>query len=376
MAGIYIHIPFCRKMCHYCNFHRALVDENINVLLKSLVKEIELRKNYLGHDFVETIYFGGGTPSILEISEINLIISTIRNNFKTDDNPEITLEANPDDLGREYLQKLIENTLINRLSIGIQSFYDEDLKLLNRRHNSVQAKESVAYAQEAGFSNISIDLIYGLPGMTADRWKSNLKQAFKLNVQHISAYHLTFEPGTEFYRLLNEGVLSQLSDNESLKQFELLIELAQKNKFIHYEISNFAKDEYYSIHNTNYWKQKKYLGIGPSAHSYNYISRQWNIADNNKYIEGVNNSRPYTEKETLDATMKYNDYILTSLRTMWGTDLSYIESSFGAKYSAHIAGKSKKFLDGSNLTEDRNILKLTEKGKFISDYIISELMFP
>ncbi len=376
MAGIYIHIPYCRKLCHYCNFHRTLLNENINVFLKSLLKEIELRKNYLGNDIVETIYFGGGTPSILDIPEINLIISTIRNNFKIYDNPEITLEANPDDLRRNYLQELIDNTLINRLSIGIQSFYDDDLKLLNRRHNSLQATESVAYSQEAGFSNISIDLIYGLPGMTTGGWKSNLQQAFKLNVQHISAYHLTFEPGTEFYRLLNKGILSRQSDDESLKQFNLLTDLAQKNKFIHYEISNFAIKDYYSIHNTNYWKQKKYLGIGPSAHSYNYISRQWNIADNSKYIEGISKGIPYTEKEKLDTAMKYNDYILTSLRTMWGADLVYIENTFGAIFSDHAAGKSMKFIDGGNITKDANVLKLTEKGKFISDYIISELMFP
>lgn len=376
MAGIYIHIPYCRKLCHYCNFHRSLINENTGIFLKALVKEIELRKNYLDNKPIKTIYFGGGTPSILDIPEINLIISTICNNFKVNDNPEITLEANPDDLSREYLQELNANTLINRLSIGIQSFHEEDLKLLNRRHNSLQATESVACAQKAGFSNISIDLIYGLPGMTTDKWKSNLQKALKMDVQHISAYHLTFEPGTEFYRLLNEGVLFQLPDDESLKQFELLINLAQKNGFIHYEISNFAKEGYYSIHNTNYWKQKKYLGLGPSAHSYNYISRQWNIADNNKYIEGVSKDKPYREKEILDTTMKFNEYILTSLRTMWGTDLAYIENSFGVKYSDYISGKSIKFLDTGSIIKDRYILKLTGKGKFISDYIISELMFP
>ena len=375
MAGIYIHIPYCRRLCHYCNFHRSLLNENTGIFLTALVKEIELRKNYLDNETIKTIYFGGGTPSILDIPEINLIISTICNNFKVDDNPEITLEANPDDLSRKYLQELIGNTLINRLSIGIQSFYDDDLQLMNRRHNSLKSTESVTYARKAGYSNISIDLIYGLPGMTTDKWKSNLMQAFKLNIQHISAYHLTFEPGTEFYRLLNEGILSQLPDDESLKQFEVLIKLAQKNGFIHYEISNFAKEGYYSMHNTNYWKQKKYLGIGPSAHSYNYISRQWNIADNKKYVEGVGKGNPYTEKEMLDTTMKFNDYLLTLLRTMWGIDLAYIENSFGAKYSDHIAGKSKNFLNAGSITKDGNILKLTKKGKFISDYIISELMF-
>ncbi len=376
MAGIYIHIPYCRKLCHYCNFHRSLLIKNISVFLDALVKEIEIRKNYLGHELIETIYFGGGTPSILNIREINLIISAIYNNFKVNDNPEITLEANPDDLGRDYLEGLMNNTPVNRLSIGIQSFYDDDLKLMNRRHSSLQAAESVEHAQKTGFSNISIDLIYGLPGLTTGKWISNLQQAFRLNVQHISAYHLTFEPGTLFYRFFNEGKLSQPSEDESFKQFEVLTSLAQKNRFIHYEVSNFAKEGYFSIHNTNYWRQKKYLGIGPSAHSYDYNSRQWNIADNKKYIEGINKGNPITKKETLATTTKFNDYLLTSLRTMWGIDLRYIKNIFGLKYSDYITLKSKKFIDADNMIKDRTILKLTNRGIFISDYIISELMFP
>jgi len=376
MAGIYIHIPFCRKLCHYCNFHRSILIKDVSVFPDALVKEIELRKNYLDNELIETIYFGGGTPSILDIRQISLIISQIYNNFKVNDNPEITLEANPDDLGMDYLQGLMNGTPVNRLSIGIQSFYDDDLKLMNRRHNSLQAAESVKNAQKTGFSNISIDLIYGLPGMTTDKWISNLQQAFTLNVQHISAYHLTFEPGTLFYRFLSEGRLSRLSEDESLKQFKVLTSLAQKNRFIHYEISNFAREGYYAVHNTNYWRQKKYLGIGPSAHSYNYNSRQWNIADNKKYIDGINKGSPFTEKETLDTTTKFNDYLLTSLRTMWGIDLRYIKNSFGPQYSDSLAGKSKKFLDAGSMLRDRTILKLTNRGIFISDYIISELMFP
>jgi len=375
MAGIYIHIPFCRKLCHYCGFHRSVLIKNINAFLNALVKEIEIRKNYLDRESIETIYFGGGTPSILEIPEINLIILAIYNNFKVNNNPEITLEANPDDLDADYLQGLMNNTPVNRLSIGIQSFYDDDLKLMNRRHNSLQAAESVKYARETGFSNISIDLIYGLPGLTTDKWVSNLQHAFKLDVQHISAYHLTFEPGTIFYKLLSEGKLLKLSEDESLKQFKSLTNLAKKNRFIHYEVSNFAKEGYFSIHNTNYWRQKKYLGIGPSAHSYNYNSRQWNIADNIKYIEGINKCNPFTEKETLNTTMKFNDYLLTSLRTMWGIDLSYIKNSFGSKYSDYIISNTKKFLDAGSMVKKNTNLKLTNRGIFISDYIISELMF-
>jgi oxygen-independent coproporphyrinogen-3 oxidase len=376
MAGIYIHIPFCRKLCHYCNFHRSVLIKNINAFLDALVKEIEIRKNYLGNELIETIYFGGGTPSILDIPEISLIISAIHNNFKVNDNPEITLEANPDDLSRDYLQGLINSTPVNRLSIGVQSFYDDDLKLMNRRHNSLQAEESVKFARKTGFSNISIDLIYGLPGMNTDKWISNLNKSFSLNVQHISAYHLTFEPGTLFFRFLSEGKLSQPSEDESFNQFQALTRLAQKNKFIHYEISNFAKEGYFSVHNTNYWRQKKYLGIGPSAHSYNYNSRQWNIADNKKYVEEINRGMPFTEMEALDTTTKFNDYLLTSLRTMWGVDLNYIENYFGSRYLNYINGKSKKFLDAGNMEKNRTILKLTNRGIFIADYIISELMFP
>ncbi len=376
MAGIYIHIPFCKTLCHYCNFHRSVLTENTGGFINALVKEIELRKNYLGDELIETIYFGGGTPSVLDFRQINMLISSIYNNFKVNDNPEITLEANPDDLSRDYLRELMDNSAVNRLSIGIQSFYDEDLKLMNRRHNSVQAAESVKYAQKTGFTNISIDLIYGLPGLTSDKWISNLKQAFGFDIQHISAYHLAFEPGTLFFHYLGEGRISQPSEDESLKQFELLTSMAQKNRFIHYEISNFAKQGCFSVHNTNYWKQKKYLGIGPSAHSYDLNSRQWNIADNDKYIEGINKNNPVTEKEILDTATKYNDYLLTSLRTMWGMDLDYIKNSFGPQYSDHITGKSKKFLDAGNMLKDRTILKLTGKGMFISDYIISELILP
>jgi oxygen-independent coproporphyrinogen-3 oxidase len=376
MAGIYIHIPFCRKLCHYCNFHRSIISKDLKGFLNALVREIEIKRNYLGGELIKTIYFGGGTPSILDINEIELIISAIYNNFKLSKNTEITLEANPDDLSRDYLQRLMNNTSVNRISIGIQSFYDEDLKLMNRRHSSLQALESVKNAQKTGFSNISIDLIYGLPGLTHEKWMSNLRHAFNLDIQHISAYHLTFEPGTLFYRFLSEGKLSHPSEDESLKQFEILTGMAQKNRFIHYEISNFAKKGYYSVHNTNYWRQKKYLGIGPSAHSYNFNSRQWNIADNDKYIEGINKGNKYTEKEILDTTTKYNDYLLTSLRTMWGINLRYIKNSFGSKYSDHVKSKSKKFLDAGNMIKVKTTLKLANRGIFISDYIISELMFP
>jgi oxygen-independent coproporphyrinogen-3 oxidase len=374
MAGIYIHIPFCRKLCHYCNFHRTTNISNIKVLVNALIKEIGLRKNYLENEPVETIYFGGGTPSILHVKELSAVTGAIYNTFRVNKDSEITLEANPDDLTKEYLNDLKNSTPINRLSIGIQSFYDEDLKLMNRRHDSIQALQSVKLSQEAGFSNISIDLIYGLPGLTSKKWYSNLLQVFNLNVQHISAYHLTFEPGTTFAKLLNEGKLSPIPEDESMEQYELLLDVSKTRGFIHYEISNFALEDYFSEHNSNYWKQKKYLGIGPSAHSYNIASRQWNIADNKKYIEGMNAGNPMTETETLDIKSKYNDYILTSLRTMWGADINYIREAFGNEYGKFVLNKSKTFSEDNIIQHNKNILRLTPRGQFISNYIISELI--
>jgi len=374
MAGIYIHIPYCRKLCHYCDFHRSIHAGDINSFLDALIKEIELRDNYLDNEPVETIYFGGGTPSILKISEINLVTDKISDKFSLTGNPEITFEANPDDLNSRYLYELKNSTLINRLSIGTQSFNDADLKLMNRRHNSLQALQSVKDAHKAGFSNISIDLIYGIPGMSASKWETNIRQAINLGVQHISAYHLTFETGTLFYKYLNEGKLIRLSEDESLKQYETLTDLTRKNKFIHYEISNFAKEGYYSIHNSNYWKQKKYMGIGPSAHSYNLISRQWNVADNKKYIDGINKGIPSVKKETPGTKARFNEYLLTSLRTLWGTDMKYIEETFGKEYSDYVSARILKFLSAGTMIQDKSVLRLTNRGKFISDYIISELV--
>ncbi len=374
MAGIYIHIPFCRKFCNYCNFHRSTYVRNKNILVKALIKEIGLKRNYLDNEPIETIYFGGGTPSILSVTELSAITGTIYNTFNVIENAEITLEANPDDLTTKYLYEVKRNIPINRLSIGIQSFYDEHLKLMNRRHDSVQALQSVKLSQEAGFSNISVDLIYGLPEMTAKMWYSNLLQTFNLFVQHISAYHLSFEPGTVFNKLLNEGKLARLSEDESLKQYELLIEVSKNRNFIHYEISNFALEGCFSVHNANYWKQKKYLGIGPSAHSYNLISRQWNISDNSKYLEGIKKGKPYTEIEILNTQTKFNDYVLTSLRTMWGINIDYIENSFGKTYAEFISERIRKFSESYIIKQDNNY-KLTHRGQFISDHIISELIF-
>ncbi len=346
----------------------------MNDLVKTLIKEAGIRRGYLDNEPVETVYFGGGTPSVLSIGQLSEITGAIYKTFDVNDNAEITLEANPDDLNAGYLAALRNNSGINRLSIGIQSFFDEYLKLMNRRHDSMQALQSVKLSRKAGFSNISIDLIYGLPGMTTKKWSSNLLQTFNLGIQHISAYHLSFEPGTVFYKSLNEGKLSLLSEDESLEQYELLVELSGNRGFINYEISNFALEDYFSIHNTGYWKQKKYLGIGPSAHSYNLISRQWNISDNEKYIKGIMSGDPRFEIEILDTRSKYNDYVLTSLRTMWGADINYIRNSFGRHYAEFILDKSRAFPEANIMLHDNNILRLTTRGRFISNYIISELI--
>jgi oxygen-independent coproporphyrinogen-3 oxidase len=375
MAGIYIHVPYCKKLCHYCDFYRSLYTGDTVAYTDALAREIELREDYLDKESIETIYFGGGTPSVLEINELNLITDKIGQKFSVTDGAEVTLEANPDDLTASYIHELKQDTLINRLSIGIQSFNDAELKLMNRRHNALQAFESVKEAKNAGFTNISIDLIYGIPGMTAGGWTKTLQHAMDLGVTHISAYHLTFEPGTVFYEYLNKGKLIAPTEDESLRQYGILVETANKNRFIHYEISNFAREGYFSLHNSNYWKQKKYMGLGPSAHSYNLVSRQWNVADNKKYMDSINKGITCARRETLDTKTRFNDYLLTSLRTMWGTDLEYIEGAFGPEYVDYMEAGITKFLSAGTMKRKKSVLTLTDRGKFISDYIISELIF-
>jgi oxygen-independent coproporphyrinogen-3 oxidase len=374
MAGIYIHIPYCRKLCYYCDFHRALYAGDAGAFLNALAREIDLREDYLDNEPIETIYFGGGTPSVLKIQELNFITEKIQQKFSVADSAEITLEANPDDLDVSYINGLRHDTAVNRLSIGIQSFNDAELKLMNRRHNARQALQSVSEAKKAGFTNISIDLIYGIPGMTTGEWTKNLSLAMDPGITHISAYHLTFEPGTVFYKYLNEGKLIAPSEEESLSQYETLINMTHKNKFIHYEISNFGREGYFSLHNTSYWRQKKYMGLGPSAHSYNTVSRQWNVADNKKYIYSINKGIVRARKEILDKKTRFNDYLLTSLRTMWGTDMEYVAAAYGPEYSDYLEAGIIKFLSAGTMIKNKNILTLTDKGKFISDYIISELI--
>ncbi len=374
MSGIYIHIPFCRKKCFYCDFYKTTSLKYKDDFIKALYKEIKIKDNFLQDKNIDTIYFGGGTPTLLTINEIENILDEIYSNFSINSNPEITFEANPDDLNKHYLQNLIK-TPVNRLSIGIQSFFDDDLKLMNRRHNAGEAINAVKEAQNQGFTNISGDLIYGLPNMTGEKWQKNMNIFFDLEMQHLSAYHLSYEENTIFYKFLKSGKLSEVEEDKSNEFFTMLIEESAKRDFIHYEISNLAKSGYFSRHNSSYWQQKEYLGLGPSAHSYNIKKREWNISNVEKYISRIGEGQLFYENEELDDRMNYNDYIITSLRTIWGSDITYIKENYGKKYSDFCLYSAKKYLAGNFLTLSSNKLILEKKGKFISDKIIEDLFY-
>jgi oxygen-independent coproporphyrinogen-3 oxidase len=375
MAGIYIHIPFCKKLCFYCDFYHIISVDDNSVFVDTLVKEASLRQDYLGTETVSTIYFGGGTPSVLSVKELGTLLDQINKLFRVEENCEITIELNPDDVNSKYLAG-IKKLNINRISLGIQSWRDSDLKMLNRRHDSAQAIMALKETFKAGFENITIDLIYGIPGMNGQEWASNLDFSFSFDIKHLSAYHLTFEKGTVFGKMLEKGLIYEIDEDESASQFNILIEKTESAGFVHYEISNFGKPGYFSVHNSNYWKQVNYLGLGPSAHSFNGYSRQWNIRDLKGYIKSVNKGKSFSEREELDAKARFNEYIMTSLRTMWGIDLEYIERTYekeGYDYVVNLAGK---FRDYGMMKLNKKNLVLTNQGKMISDNIISEFMMP
>ncbi|HBC79941.1 MAG TPA: coproporphyrinogen III oxidase [Bacteroidales bacterium] len=374
MAGIYLHIPFCRKLCSYCDFYHVITQAENKSYVSALVKEAGLRREYLGNEIISTFYLGGGTPSVLPAEEIEAILN-IRKLFKVDENCEITIELNPDDVNKDYLQRLRDSG-INRVSLGIQSWRDSDLKLMNRRHNAGQAADALEQTLKSGFENVTIDLIYGIPGMTTADWSSNLDISFSYDIKHLSAYHLTIEPGTVFGKMKEKGMLSELDEDESGAQFHLLIDKALSAGFIHYEISNFGKPGYFSIHNSNYWKQVSYLGLGPSAHSFNGYSRQWNVRDVKKYVKAVESGSLLFEREELDKKTRFNEYIMTSLRTMWGIDLDYVEKAFDKEGYDYVVNLSGKMVDYGLMKQENKTLVLTNQGKMISDNIISELMLP
>jgi oxygen-independent coproporphyrinogen-3 oxidase len=377
MSGIYIHIPFCKQACHYCDFHFSVSLNNKDAFLKALTKEIYLQRNYFSelqtpNSQLQTIYLGGGTPSLLSSDEIKNILYNLAKNYELGKNPEITLEANPDDLTKEKLASLKEAG-VNRLSIGIQSFSNDDLRFMNRAHNSVQAHESVKTAQDAGFSNITIDLIYGTPTLSHEQWLQNLETAFALNVPHLSCYSLTVEPKTALAQFISKGKVPALDETKSAEQFELLMQMAADNSFEQYEISNFAKNKMYSQHNTNYWRNKKYLGLGPSAHSFNGVLRQWNISNNAAYINLLSENKIPFETEVLTITQQYNEYVLTSLRTMWGSDINIIIERFGKSFADQFNKSVVQFIHNGWIEKHEDIFVLTRQGKFFADKVAMEL---
>ena len=377
MSGIYIHIPFCKQACHYCDFHFSTSMKKKDEMVLALAKEIVMRKNEFENDpefsGVETIYFGGGTPSVLTNDEINFLISEVYKNYKVSDNPEITLEANPDDLSAERIFELSKSP-INRLSIGIQSFYEEDLKMMNRAHNSAEAIKCLQEATKY-FDNISLDLIYGIPGLTDEMWKQNIETALSFGIPHISSYALTVEPKTALSKLIQTGKIAEPQDEAASNHFMILVETLQKNGFIHYELSNFGKENYFSKNNSAYWLGKKYIGIGPSAHSYDGEKRGWNIANNSLYLKAIQNNELPIETEILTISDRYNEYIMTGLRTIWGVSLERIENEFGLEYLNYLKKQSQKFLNDDLLSIENNILKPTSKGKFLTDGIASDLFY-
>ena len=374
MAGIYIHIPFCKSKCNYCDFYSIKESNtNLNKYVQAIIMELELRKKYLAKQTIKTIYFGGGTPSLLSIEQINLIYKQIQNNYTLANSIELTLEANPDDLSKEFLENLKKYTPLNRISIGIQSFNDSDLKLMNRRHNSKQAINSVLNAQKIGFNNISADLIYGLPNMNENNWKKNLKSFFQLDINHLSAYHLTYEKDTNYYKWLKNNKIQKVSESDSILQFEILIKEAEKNSYLHYEISNFCKQPFFSEHNFNYWRQKKYLGIGASAHSYNIKSRQWNISDATKYIKSIQNNIIPTEKEILTEKDRFNEYLITNLRTYLGVNKDYMKEKFNIQFYNSIKEILQQKIDNGLIIEKNNKFILNRKGIFVSDAVLVDL---
>lgn len=371
-VGIYLHIPFCKTRCTYCDFYTLTNESQIDKFVEAISVEAALRKNEIQEE-VKTIYFGGGTPSRLNINHFEKIFESLYNNYSIDSKAEITVEANPDDLSDEYLETL-SKLPVNRLSIGIQSFNDYELKFLSRRHSSQQAIDSVRIAQKHGFSNISVDLMYGLPDQTDEIWRENLQKVTSLDVQHLSAYHLIYEEKTRMYSMLKAGKIKPVDEELSTTMFSMLIDWMTSHNFIQYEISAFGKEGFFSQHNTSYWKNRKYLGLGPAAHSYDGYDRSWNISSLNRYIKGVESGILEREAEHLSINEKYNEFILTGLRTMWGVNLSDMINLFGEDIYTYCIQNAQQYINAGKLTIQENSLKLTRDGIFISDGIMSDLM--
>lgn len=374
MAGIYIHIPFCKQACSYCDFHFSTSLKKKDAILEALAKELLIRKETFP-ETIDTIYFGGGTPSLLPSDQIAFLIKLIHQNYPVSSTPEITLEANPDDLDEEKIIRLKEIG-INRLSIGVQSFYKQDLKLMNRAHSAEESIKCLEVATQY-FDNISIDLIYGVQDMSLSRWRKNIQTALSFNIPHISSYALTIEPKTAMASQIKSGKIPNVDDTLAAKHFNILVDELQSHGFIHYELSNFGKPDYFSKNNTAYWLGKKYLGIGPSAHSFDGENRSWNINNNSKYIQALENNTLPSEIEYLSISDRYNETIMTGLRTMWGVSLLTIENQYGKSFKEYVIQQADKYIDTGLLDFDKTtqIIKATPKGKFLTDGIASDLFF-
>jgi oxygen-independent coproporphyrinogen-3 oxidase len=380
MAGIYIHIPFCKSKCAYCNFFSLASESKINDYVEALKKEIVLRKNYLGGETVKTIYFGGGTPSLLSVKNIEEILELLNKNYEIVSSPEITLEINPDTIDREKMSSL-KKIGVNRMSVGIQSFDDEDLRYLGRRHDSRHAMQVLEDLKQTDFEKITLDLIYGMPTLTEEKWNKNLDIFFSTGITHLSAYALTVEPKTILGQRIEKGELQSVSEEETIRHYNILVERTKENSFEHYEISNFAKEGFRSQHNSIYWRDEKYLGLGPSAHSYDGKSRQWNISNLTKYIQLVGDAETqrhrdaelFYEKEILSTEDKFNEYVMTSLRTSWGCDIEKIERDYGKSYAHHFLKNIKKYLENGEMLKENNTYFLSEEGKLFADGIAADL---
>lgn len=371
MSGIYIHVPFCKSKCAYCNFFSLVSEKKIDDYVEALKREVLARKDYLSGERVRTVYFGGGTPSLLPVNRIEEIITILHKNFNIMPNPEITLEANPDTIGKQQLSSL-KDMGVNRISVGIQSFHDDDLKYLGRQHDSKHALQIIDDLKSVGFEKLTLDLIYGIPTLTEEKWNKNLDIFFETEISHLSAYALTVEPKTILGQKIEKGELQNVGEEETVRHYEILLDRTKENGYEHYEISNYAKPGCRSQHNSIYWNDEKYLGLGPSAHSYDGTSRQWNVSNLTKYIQKAGLS-DYYEKEILSLDDKYNEYVMTSLRTSWGCNIEKIKSEYGNRYAEYFLRESKKYLQSGVMLNESDSFILTEKGKLFADGIAADL---
>lgn len=370
MAGIYIHIPFCKQSCHYCNFHFSTSTKNKDEVLDAIENEIK-QKGQATNEAISTIYFGGGTPSILDVNEINSIIKRIYKEFNVESEAEITIEANPDDLNKEKIINL-SLTEINRLSIGVQSFIDKELKIMNRAHDSKKALNSIEISKKY-FNNISIDLMYGVPESTLESWTHNLDTVSQFDINHISSYALTLEPKTALESFVRKLIVDMPDEGLVYDQYNLINKKLEPLGFINYEVCSFAKENFFSKNNSAYWLRKKYIGIGPSAHSFDGKSRSWNISNNKKYIDQIKKGKSFYKKEKLSKVDQYNEYVMTGFRTIWGVSANFIENNFNSKFKNYFTDRIQKHIDQKNIIVKDDIYTTTNEGRFLADGISSDL---